>query len=644
MKKMTSTTALADVLSHARRNVPYYRSLIPATKISADNALKVLKRLPLLTRHRLRSENSRLWSAIGDTRTWKTVRTTGTTDVPIEVVVDKTAQLAEASALAKQIDSCLVDKSWRERSVMHLTLHAAASSRTAPSPWAPGSILVKWNLSRLWQSPDEHFLRRLAEINGHIVTAMPSVMAALVDRVGRAGLIHPLLVVLSGERVEQDLLRRIAETFDCRVTSLYTMAEAGVVANGCLATSGYHVNDANVFLELLVANGKEPRHGDAGDIVITSLSNPAMPLIRYRTGDRGTWDNHPCGCPQRGRLFRLHTPRSREVLTTDSTGRSITSLSVAKLFAQLDVEAVHLRQDGRVFIVEYRAVTDLPTASGNAVRAAIRGILGPEASVILQRISDELPRSDRRHVYRTTGMPSPSLPNPEEIVAWARRRLVGETGIAAAVLTGSSLVPSTTTRFSDIDIELLVHDRPSAPHWRELTVAMHSHLAGLRVNVSTVAMLADSPLITCRLLAERHPIIGSLEKCGIEWPAVESLAAEARFWAQAAHAVLWTRVTTADRSRMDPVQEAWLASKHAINALRYHFLCQGYRVTEAHGILNWAMTAEVPRAQGIHDAFAVAREHRPPPSPQSGASDQYLLDAMAVIAWMRHGVDGQPET
>jgi phenylacetate-coenzyme A ligase PaaK-like adenylate-forming protein len=53
--------------------------------------------------------------------------------------------------------------------------------------------------------------------------------------------------------------------------------------------------------------GRELEPGQEGEIVLTSLSSEAMPLIRYRTGDIGSLIKSPCGSP----LPRLGKIRGR---------------------------------------------------------------------------------------------------------------------------------------------------------------------------------------------------------------------------------------------------------------------------------------------------------------------------------------------
>ncbi|WP_407288716.1 hypothetical protein [Streptomyces sp. BP-8] len=625
----SASTALAELLEYARRHVPHYQSLVPPGPVTGENALAVLRRLPLLRRTAVRSERPRLWSAEGDARRWRRVHTTGTTGAPLEVVVDDAAQQAELAALVRHVRRHLGGPDGL--SITHLTLHLASTSRASISPDPPDVALVKWNLSRAWQLPDDEFRAALEELRGKVITVMPSVMAALCDRLGPSSGAEPRLVVLSGEQFTDGLRERIQETFHCPVTALYTLAEAGIVAHECGESRTYHVEETGAFLEVVGEQGDPLPPGVVGDVAVTPLVNRAMPLLRYVNGDKGAWVDGPCGCRLPGPRLRLLAARTQHALVSEPNGRGVRRIDLAKLSRQLDLGVSRIVRDGDDVVVEHddpHPATDLQRTT---IAAALRSLLGADLTV---------------RTRRTAGAPSaagpPADPNParpaflppEDIAAWAHGVLHDRPGVLAAVLTGSTLDPAAVSRFSDIDITVVIDDDPCQEHWYALAAAMNRHLATLRVNITEAAGPARSPLVACRLLAERHPVVGTLEEAGVTWPTAQVLANEAGFWTQNAESVLWTRLTAADRQRSDPVRDAWLASRFCLDALRYRLLCDGERVTAARHVLWRAQELGVPDAAGIRRAFAVGREHRPPPAPGSPEADGSLRTALACVRWL----------
>ncbi|WP_313260738.1 hypothetical protein [Sphingobacterium sp.] len=70
------------------------------------------------------------------------------------------------------------------------------------------------------------------------------------------------------------------------VYNFYGSREVSAIASEDLAEDGLKVLYDNVFVEIL-NNGIPVRKGEEGEIVITTLNNLYMPLIRYKIGDRG---------------------------------------------------------------------------------------------------------------------------------------------------------------------------------------------------------------------------------------------------------------------------------------------------------------------------------------------------------------------
>ncbi|MFF0623791.1 hypothetical protein [Streptomyces sp. NPDC004296] len=629
MSGTTALTTLAELLEYSRRHVPHYQSLVPPGPVTGENAVAVLRRLPLLRRAAVRSERPRLWSAEGDARRWRRVHTTGTTGAPLEVVVDDAAQHAERAALLRHARRHLGGHS--ALAITHLTLHLASTSRASVPPDLPDVALVKWNLSRAWQLPDDEFRSVLGELRGKVITVMPSVMAALCDRLGPSSGIAPRLVVLSGEQFTAGLRERIQETFECPVTALYTLAEAGIVAHECGESGTYHVEETGAFLEVVGERGDPLPPGVAGDVAVTPLVNRAMPLLRYVNGDKGVWVDGPCGCRRLGPRLELLAARTQHALVTGPNGHGVRRADLAKLSRQLDLSVSRIARDGDEVVVEHHDPHPATDLQRTVLAAALRAFLGADLTVRTLRTASAPsaagPPAD-------PGPVRPAFLPPGDIAAWARGVLRGRPGVQAAVLTGSTLDPAAVSRFSDIDVTVVIDDDPCQEQWYALAAAMNRHLATLRVNVTEAAGLARSPLVACRLLAEHRPVVGTLAEAGVTWPTTEALANEARFWAQNAESVLWTRLTAADRQRTDPVRDAWLASRFCLDALRYRFLCEGVRVTAARHVLLRAPEFGVPDATGIRRAFAVGREHHPPPAPGSPEADGFLRAALACVRWL----------
>jgi phenylacetate-CoA ligase len=117
-------------------------------------------------------------------------------------------------------------------------------------------------------------------------------------------------VFTSGEILVRSRRERLAEAFECPVLDVYGTSETKEIAFECTEGS-FHVNADVALVEILDEQGGRCEAGEEGEIVLTSLVNCAMPLIRFRTGDRGRLLSGLCSCGLH--LGRLGVVTGRDV-------------------------------------------------------------------------------------------------------------------------------------------------------------------------------------------------------------------------------------------------------------------------------------------------------------------------------------------
>ena len=110
--------------------------------------------------------------------------------------------------------------------------------------------------------------------------------------------LRPKSILLAADYVPQSVIESIKETWKCNVFTHYGHTEFGFgCAVDCGQHDGLHLRDADLIFEIIDPyTGNLANSGESGEIVITTLSNEAMPLIRYRTGNISRIIKKPCGC------------------------------------------------------------------------------------------------------------------------------------------------------------------------------------------------------------------------------------------------------------------------------------------------------------------------------------------------------------
>ncbi len=108
----------------------------------------------------------------------------------------------------------------------------------------------------------------------------------------------PESVLLTADYVPDSIINRIKNIWKCQVFTHYGHTEFGFgYAVDCTHHHGLHTRDVDFILEIIdPITGVSLKPGEKGEIVLTSLSNEAMPIIRYRTGDISYIIEQPCEC------------------------------------------------------------------------------------------------------------------------------------------------------------------------------------------------------------------------------------------------------------------------------------------------------------------------------------------------------------
>jgi phenylacetate-CoA ligase len=107
-----------------------------------------------------------------------------------------------------------------------------------------------------------------------------------------------------------DFQRELLEqTFGCPISNIYGCSEFGAFAHQCPA-GRMHISTDHVFVEFLDDQNRPVPQGEPGKVVVTSLHNPEMPLVRYEVGDIGVSLAENCPC---GRLLPLMDVRAGKV-------------------------------------------------------------------------------------------------------------------------------------------------------------------------------------------------------------------------------------------------------------------------------------------------------------------------------------------
>ncbi len=141
------------------------------------------------------------------------------------------------------------------------------------------------------------------DLSPEVLVCTPSYALTIADSAREFG-IDPRALSLrfghfGGEPWTEDMRRAIEEQLDIRAFNNYGLSEiiGPGVSGECAARGGMHIQEDHFLVECLDPETLEPvPEGEPGELVITTLTREAVPMVRYRTRDIARLWHDPCPC------------------------------------------------------------------------------------------------------------------------------------------------------------------------------------------------------------------------------------------------------------------------------------------------------------------------------------------------------------
>lgn len=127
-------------------------------------------------------------------------------------------------------------------------------------------------------------------------------------------------LILAGERIPADKRRFLEEALNVTVWLHYGLSEVPgpAIAYECPQHEGLHVNEDHFLAEIVDPDTGSPLpDGEPGELVLTTLTTRAFPLIRFRTGDRASFYTRACECGRSLRRIQWFAERTDDIMNID---------------------------------------------------------------------------------------------------------------------------------------------------------------------------------------------------------------------------------------------------------------------------------------------------------------------------------------
>ena len=378
---------LESYVQEQLRNIIDLAKVIPFYKKNVNKFLSILD-FPVLSRDIIK--NNYVSMINPEEKHLLNFFTSGTSGSGLPVFYDKDAYILNWAYHLKQLLWAHVHpRDWR---ISFYGSRIFSQEKGKPPFWLKNSFEHQY-LTSIFHISDQnarHYVNFLSEHQGIVLEGFPTVLYLIARYVkSLKGRLTFKAVFSTGEPLYPHIRHEIEEAFGTKVYDSYGMTELAGLILEC-EKGGHHILLDNGLLEILRENGEATNPGEEGYLTWTGFSNKAMPLIRYKIGDKGIWEGKSCSC---GKPYPLVSPtvtRDSDYLITPS-GRLFSPRAVNQVLKdKISFKACQFVQENENEVI-LRVVPDKTKNFGKDIEDAKLGlskILGQNV-VITEEIAEE---------------------------------------------------------------------------------------------------------------------------------------------------------------------------------------------------------------------------------------------------------------
>ena len=314
---------LQTLIKHAYENVPYYHKIFKELDLKPQDIKNSddLQKLPILTKEHIRNNLDDLTARNYSKQELIPSATGGSTGEPMRFFIDTEWGVWNMAAAYREWGWAgynIGDK------IAYLwgapqDLSHQAELKTKISDLMHRRIML--DAFNMTEKTLDEYVRILRKFKPKVINAYASAIYLMAQYIEKRGIddMRPNAILTSCEMLFDYQRESIERAFGCEVFDYYSGRDTTLQAGECPEHSGYHLAIETGVVEF-VKDDEHVAPGELGEIVITDLSNYAMPFIRYEIGDLGVPSDETCPCGRRLPLMKSIEGRTTDILRRTDGG------------------------------------------------------------------------------------------------------------------------------------------------------------------------------------------------------------------------------------------------------------------------------------------------------------------------------------
>ncbi|HET7276598.1 MAG TPA: phenylacetate--CoA ligase PaaK [Dermatophilaceae bacterium] len=279
-------------LAHAYDNVPHYRTAFDAAGVRADDlhTLDDLRRFPFTTKADLRDNYPFGMFAVSRDQVARIHASSGTTGRPTVVGYTKTDLDTWAEVMARSIEAA----GGRPGDIVHVAYGYGLFTGGLGAHY--GAERLGCTVVPVSGGMTERQVQLIVDFEPRVIMVTPSYFLAILDEMEAQG-VDPHATslevgIFGAEPWTEQMRAEVQARSNLRAVDIYGLSEVmgpGVAQESGQTQDGLHIWEDHFYPEIVdPISGEVLPNGEEGELVFTSLTKQAMPVVRYRTRDLTT--------------------------------------------------------------------------------------------------------------------------------------------------------------------------------------------------------------------------------------------------------------------------------------------------------------------------------------------------------------------
>ncbi|ADP76937.1 phenylacetate-CoA ligase [Methanothermus fervidus DSM 2088] len=308
---------LEETLVRVYENVPYYKDKFDSLGIEPEDieTLDDLEKLPFTTKEDLRKAYPFGMFAVPKKEIVEIHTTSGTTGKP-----------TVAGYTEKDIEI------WSEVMARALSMASVTSKDLIQNAYGyglfTGGLGVHYGAQKIGAmvipistGNTKRQIEVMRDFGTTVLTCTPSYALYLAETLKKEGLslddINLRIGIFGAEMWTEEMRKKIENRLGLTALNIYGLTEiiGPGVAQECMQKTGLHIFEDHFYPEIIdPKTGKRLPPGEKGELVITTLTKEAMPMIRFRTRDITSLLDDECKCGRTLRRIGRITGRTDDMI------------------------------------------------------------------------------------------------------------------------------------------------------------------------------------------------------------------------------------------------------------------------------------------------------------------------------------------